>query len=438
MLSLAVRTRQGAVSELDELCASDCSADDFIDGLERFATRSRAVAHPLLSAIAHGQFVDLAGAIRRLLTEYYYYSHRFTRYLAAATASLEKPEHRSALVGNSAEEAGHMDAEHIADLRAAGIDPRDAAAPHPELFRRFLVAVGLDRTEMLDRTPHLATVAWVDTMEELYRHAPQEQAIGALGIATEGIVRPMYQKLLAGIARAWPDLTAADRIFFDLHAAVDDQHAGVLRGIAVALAANPAARRRVASGVLRAISARVQFFDEMLVYLRRTDAPAAAPGPRLLQGQSGSAAFADVNKNRNSLVPVPAQPPGPACLHSAVSAGATTSFSAERGHPVFPVRLPSRSVSMSIGTLDPGRATSSHRHAYESLVYVTKGRGYTIMEGQRFEWKAGDALYTPPWCWHQHFADEDGDVEYLTATNMPMLNAMGQTVVREEEDPSAR
>src|SRR5262249_25864006 len=189
------------------------------------------------------------GAIRRLLSEYYFYSHRFTRYLAAATASLENPEHRAALVGNSAEEAGHIDEEHVAELRAAGIDPDHAAAPHPELFRRFLVAVGLDRSAMLQRTPHIATAAWVDTMEQLYRHGGQEQASGALGIPTEGIVRPMYRKLLAGIARAWPELRASDRVFFDLHAQVDDEHAQVLRDIAVALATTATARRKIAEGV---------------------------------------------------------------------------------------------------------------------------------------------------------------------------------------------
>jgi gentisate 1,2-dioxygenase len=55
------------------------------------------------------------------------------------------------------------------------------------------------------------------------------------------------------------------------------------------------------------------------------------------------------------------------------------------------------------------------------------------MEGRRLDWKAGDAVYTPPWCWHQHFATDQCRVEYLTATNMPMLHAIGQTLLREEE-----
>src|SRR5262249_32783328 len=152
---------------------------------------------------------------------------------------------------------------------------------------------------MLQRTPHIATAAWVDTMEQLYRHGGQEQAIGALGIATEGIVRPMYRKLLAGIARAWPELRASDRVFFDLHPHVGDEHAQVLRDIAVALATTATARRKIAEGVLCAVAARAQFYDEMLLYLRKNDAPPSRAEPAL--GPTGSAGFADVGRNRNSL-----------------------------------------------------------------------------------------------------------------------------------------
>jgi gentisate 1,2-dioxygenase len=121
-------------------------------------------------------------------------------------------------------------------------------------------------------------------------------------------------------------------------------------------------------------------------------------------------------------------------MHRAiVSHDGDNAFAVERGHPVFPVRLPSTSVSLSIGELSSGSATSNHRHAYESLVYVLEGEGYTIMEGVRYDWRAGDAFYTPPWCWHQHFALPSSHVRYLTATNMPLLQSQGQTVLREEE-----
>ena len=149
---------------------------------------------------------------------------------------------------------------------------------------------------------------------------------------------------------------------------------------------------------------------------------------------SAADAFTDVTRNRGGLEPRPAAEPGASCHHAQVVGGAAaTAFSAQRGHPVFPVRVPSRAVSMSVGVLEPGARTSNHRHAYEAVMYVLRGNGYSVVEGRRFEWRAGDALYTPPWCWHQHVAAEGVRVEYVTATNMPALEAMGQTVMREEE-----
>jgi quercetin dioxygenase-like cupin family protein len=77
-------------------------------------------------------------------------------------------------------------------------------------------------------------------------------------------------------------------------------------------------------------------------------------------------------------------------------------FSAERKHPVFVVDLPSRTISVTIGGLDPGQTTSRHRHTYETIIYVLEGEGYTMIEDQRIDWKPGDALYIPVWAWHYH------------------------------------
>jgi len=152
---------------------------------------------------------------------------------------------------------------------------------------------------------------------------------------------------------------------------------------------------------------------------------------------NGSSSFVDTAKNANGLTPRPARKPDSACVHRNVmgaAGGGNNAFASERGHPVFPVRVPSTTVSFSVGVLDPGAATSNHRHGYESLVYVLEGEGHTIMEGVRYDDTATAEIYTPPWCWHQHVAAEGSHVKYLTATNMPLLQSMGQTVLREEEE----
>lgn len=147
---------------------------------------------------------------------------------------------------------------------------------------------------------------------------------------------------------------------------------------------------------------------------------------------AGSAGFVQTDRNRDSLTPEPAEPVGGAVHHQVAAGSVADDFSRSRGHPVYPVSVPSRALSMSVGALAPGAATSDHRHAYETLVYVLEGRGYSVVEGARLDWSAGDAFYVPPWNWHQHFASGDGAVRYLASTNLPMLDALGQTVLREE------
>lgn len=253
---------------VDEILHEASTPAAFVERLQALAAASRAANHPLLRAIAEGGFDDLRSAIRQFVGEYYYYSRRFTQALGAVMSALEAPEHRAWLTGNTAEEAGLLDAAHERELRAAGIDPELVKAPHPELFKRFLRAAGLSPDELARATPLVATCSWVETFLAVCRHGGQEQAVGALGMATEGIVGPMYRYVLGGIKRAWPEMPLRDRVFFDLHAMVDDDHADVLRRIAAALARTPEGRRQLAVGTVKALSARATFFDEMLAHLR--------------------------------------------------------------------------------------------------------------------------------------------------------------------------
>jgi pyrroloquinoline quinone (PQQ) biosynthesis protein C len=217
-----------------------------------------------LLAFAEGRARDLGQAVRLFLREYYYYSSRFSQYLGGLLSALDNPAHRAAILQNLREENGDIDEQHRLELAQNGIQPADVAEPHPVLFRRFLVAIGFDMNELASCRPRLATLAWSETMLGIMCTTDPAQAVAALGLGTEGIVRPMYLHLLRAIRRAWPDLSARDRAFFELHALVDDEHAEALNQIAVSMASGTGARRSLALGVSRALEARAAFFDEML------------------------------------------------------------------------------------------------------------------------------------------------------------------------------
>lgn len=114
-------------------------------------------------------------------------------------------------------------------------------------------------------------------------------------------------------------------------------------------------------------------------------------------------------------------------------AGIHDQFSEERKHPVFFVDLPSKNVSMTIGGLLAGQITNKHRHTYETMLYVVEGSGWTEIENQRIEWKAGDAVYIPSWAWHRHGnLSSEIPAKYIACENAPQLQNLG-LALREEE-----
>jgi len=108
-------------------------------------------------------------------------------------------------------------------------------------------------------------------------------------------------------------------------------------------------------------------------------------------------------------------------------------FSKERHHLVRVVDLPSRFLSMTLGGLAIGQSTRLHRHNYETIIYVLKGRGKSRVEDREVGWKAGDAFYVPVWAWHQHInLSKTEDALYIACENAPQLLNMG-LALREEQ-----
>lgn len=63
-----------------------------------------------------------------------------------------------------------------------------------------------------------------------------------------------------------------------------------------------------------------------------------------------------------------------------------------------------------------GSRSGRHRHAAEELVYVMRGRGYDVHDGQRWNWKAGQLICIPTMTEHQHFNTGDEPALLLSAT----------------------
>src|SRR2546425_855322 len=73
-----------------------------------------------------------------------------------------------------------------------------------------------------------------------------------------------------------------------------------------------------------------------------------------------------------------------------------------------------------------------HRHVSAAINYYFQGRGYSTVEGRRYEWEAGDLMLSAPgWAVHNH-ASKDEDVYELTIQDQPMHLALGSLLWHED------
>ncbi|HYY88882.1 MAG TPA: cupin domain-containing protein, partial [Chloroflexota bacterium] len=76
--------------------------------------------------------------------------------------------------------------------------------------------------------------------------------------------------------------------------------------------------------------------------------------------------------------------------------------------------------------LPPGDASGIHRHNFEAIGFILKGRGWDIHDGEEIEWEEGDVLYVPPNVWHQHGnRDPNEEAVVLLITDYPLLLHLG-------------
>src|ERR1043166_5200549 len=77
-------------------------------------------------------------------------------------------------------------------------------------------------------------------------------------------------------------------------------------------------------------------------------------------------------------------------------------------------QVASRGVDVMVQEIDPGERSGEHRHIFEELLLVIKGRGYDLHEGTQHRWEKGDLICVPPMIIHQHVNDSQ-DVAQLVS-----------------------
>ena len=231
-----------------------------MENLVNEALNHRAVNHPYLKALANGEFENMEAVLKDFASQYGFYSAWFPRYLTGVISQLENPEFRNHLLDNLSEESGHLHEEDMVAVRELGIkDEWVQGVPHPQLFKRFQHAMGVDA----DALPGIEVEIWRDSFLSLIQGGSPVAAVGAIGLGTESIVKYIYRDIIKSIEEH-TTLSLEEYVFFPLHTEVDDEHGLILLDIAEKMASQSAEdERELRKGMLKALNLRAAYWDDM-------------------------------------------------------------------------------------------------------------------------------------------------------------------------------
>jgi gentisate 1,2-dioxygenase len=95
------------------------------------------------------------------------------------------------------------------------------------------------------------------------------------------------------------------------------------------------------------------------------------------------------------------------------------------GGPIMPT------MGAQLQRLLPGEETKPHRHTGSVIYQVAKGRGWSVIAGERFDWEEKDIFALPSWTAHSHAnASTTEDAVLFSFNDFPAMRALA--LYREE------
>lgn len=85
-----------------------------------------------------------------------------------------------------------------------------------------------------------------------------------------------------------------------------------------------------------------------------------------------------------------------------------------------------QTMGAAMQLLPAGFKGKAHRHTGSFVYQCAKGKGYSIINGKRFEWKERDIFCVPSWAWHEHHnLSETEDACLFNFNDLPVIEALG-------------
>jgi len=90
------------------------------------------------------------------------------------------------------------------------------------------------------------------------------------------------------------------------------------------------------------------------------------------------------------------------------------------------IGVPTHSLIMGLVEIEPGNHSPLHKHNCEECFYVLQGRGYTEIEGQRYDIEPGVAVFNPANVPHRTFSTGDVPLRLLTVGGIMFVGLVPQ------------
>lgn len=136
------------------------------------------------------------------------------------------------------------------------------SAPHPELFIRLGLGLGMRREELTEAKALPSTAALIDWFELSTKDRSFAEGIAAINVAAEGQVPGNFGPFARALENHY-GLKHDEVAFFDVHEIADRDHSDVGDNVLSHIAMNDAERTRVRAAAERSVELWWQFFDGM-------------------------------------------------------------------------------------------------------------------------------------------------------------------------------
>ncbi len=200
--------------------------------------------HPLWKEIAAGKVSQ--DGLKTFAQQFFLQVREFPRAVSAMHANCPYADARVELAESLYEE-------ETGRISGCGL-------PHPELFIKFGLAVGLKREEMIEAEALPGTAALIHWFETSTKNRSFLEGAAAINLAAEGQVPGAFANFARALEQHY-GIATDDVAFWDVHEEADKEHSDVGDHIVVRYAVTDEWQDRARAAVNQSLSMWWQFFD---------------------------------------------------------------------------------------------------------------------------------------------------------------------------------